>query len=166
MDYSMPGFPVVHYLPEFAQTRVHWLGDAIQPSHPPSSLFPPCPQSFPASGSFPMSWLFPSNGQSTRALTSASVLPMNIQDWFTLWLTGLISLQSKGLSRESSPTPQFKSIDFSVLFMVQLSHPYMNTGKTIALTIQTFVSKVRSLLLNMLSRSVIPFLPRSKCLLI
>ena len=66
--------------------------------------------SFPASGSFPMNWLFASGGQSTRASASATVLPMNIQDWFPFRLTGLISLQSKVLSRISSPTPQFKSI--------------------------------------------------------
>ena len=66
--------------------------------------------SFPASGSFPMNWLFASGGQSTRASASATVLPMKIQDWFPLRLTGLISLQSKVLSRVSSPTPQFKSI--------------------------------------------------------
>ena len=66
--------------------------------------------SFPASGSFPMNWLFASGGQSTRASASATVLPMKIQDWFPLRLTCLISLQSKVLSRVSSPTPQFKSI--------------------------------------------------------
>ena len=78
-------------------------------------------------------------------------------------------LQSKGLSKESSPTPQFKSINssaLSFLYEVQLSYPNMTTGKTIALTKQTFVSKVTSLLFNMLSRLVIAFLPRSKGLLI
>ena len=125
-------------------------------------------QSFPALGSFPMSWLFTSGGQSIGTSASASVLPINIQDWFSLELTGLI-LQSKGLSKESFPTPQFKSINSSVLsflYEVQLSHPNMTTGKTIALTKQTFDSKVTSLLFNMLSRLVIAFLPRSKCLLI
>ena len=119
-----------------------------------------CLQPFPASGSFPVSWLFTSGGQSIGASASASVLSMNIQDWFPLGLTGLI-LQSKGL-QESSPTLQFKSISSLVLsfFMVQLSHPYMSTGKTIALTRRTFVGKVMSLLFNMLSRLVIAFLPR------
>ena len=74
MDCSMPGFPVLHYLPEFAQTHVLWIDDAIQSSHP---LFSSCLQSFPASGSFPMSPFFASGGQSIGAL--ASVLPMNIQ---------------------------------------------------------------------------------------
>ena len=89
---------------------------------------------------------------------------MNIQDWFPLGLTGLISLQSNGHSRVF-PELQFKSISSLVLnFMVQLSHPYMTTGKTIALTIQAFVHKVMSLPFNMLSRFVIAFFPRSKWL--
>ena len=99
---------------------------------------------------------------------SASVLPMNIQDWFPLGLTGLISLQSKGLFKSllqhhSSKAPILQHLAF---FMVQLSHPYMTTGKTIALTRQTFVGKVISLLFNTLSRFVIAFLPRSKHLFI
>ena len=96
MDCSMPGFPVLHRLLEFAQTHVHWVGDAIQPSRPLSFPSPPAFNLFPASGSFLMSQLFVSGDQSIRA--SASVLPMNIQDWFPLGLTGLISLQSKELS--------------------------------------------------------------------
>ena len=74
-----------------------------------------CPQSFPASGSFQMSQLFASGGQSIVVSASAAVLPMNIQDWFPLGWTGWISLLSKGLTRVSSPTPQFKSINSSVL---------------------------------------------------
>ena len=103
MDNSMPGFPVHHRFPELAQTHVDWVSDAIQPSHsvvPFSSRL----QSVPASGSFPMNWLFASGGQSIGASVSASVLPMNIQDWFPLGLTGWISLQSKGLSRVFSNT--------------------------------------------------------------
>ena len=113
-----------------------------------------------------MGQFFASGGQSTGA--SASVLPMNIQDWFRLWWTGLISLLSKGLSRvffstkNSAPSILWPS-DF---FMVQLSHQYMTTRKIIALTIQIFVGKVMSLLFNILSRFVISFLPRSKHLLI
>ena len=115
-------------------------------------------QSFPASGSFPMSQFFPSGGQSTGVSTSASVLPMNIQDWFPLGWTGWISWQSKGLS-----TPQFKSINFSALsfLYVHLLHSYLATGKTIGLTRWAFVGKVMSLLFNMLSRLVIAFLPKS-----
>ena len=105
MDCSTLGFPVPHHLPEFAQVRVHWISDAIQPSHPLLPLFP-CLQSFPASESFPVSWLFASGSQSTGA--SASILPMNIQSWFPLGLTGLISLQSKGLSRIFSNTTVWK----------------------------------------------------------
>ena len=102
MDCSTPGFPVLHYLLEFAQTHVYWVGDAIQPSSivPFSSRL----QSFPALGSFPMSQLFASGGHRIGALVSASVLPMNIQGWFPLEWTGWISLQSKGLSKVFSNT--------------------------------------------------------------
>ena len=102
MDCSMPGFLVPYHLLEFTQAHVHWVRNAIQPSHPvvPSS----CLQSFPASGSFPMSQFFTSGGQSTRVSAFASVLPVNIQDWFPLGWTGWISLQSKGLSRVFSHT--------------------------------------------------------------
>ena len=96
IDCSTPGFPVLHYHPEFAQTHVHWVNDAIQPSHPLSFPFS-SPQSSPASGCYPVSQLFATGGQNIEA--SASVLPMNIQDWFPLGLTSLISLLSKGLSR-------------------------------------------------------------------
>ena len=105
-------------------------------------------QSLSALGSFPMSQFFQLGGQSIRASASASVLPMNIQDQFLLWLTGLISLQFKGLWRVfSNTTVQNASIlQCSAFFMVQLSHLYMTAGKTIALSRQTFVSKVTSLL--------------------
>ena len=111
-----------------------------------------------------MSQFFISDGQTIGASVSASVLPVNIQDWFPLGLTGLIGLQFKGLFQESFPTSQFKSISssYSAFFMIQLSHPYMTTGKTIALTVQTFVGKVMSLLFNMLSRFVMALLPRSQ----
>ena len=92
------------------------LSDAIQLSHSLSSPSPPCPQSFPASGSFPMSQLFTSGGQSTGASVSASVLPMNIQDWFPLGWTGWISLLSKGLSRVFSSTTIQKHQFFSLLY--------------------------------------------------
>ena len=111
-------------------------------------------QFFPASGSFPMSQFFASGGQSIRASASAAVLPMNIQGSFPLGLTGFISLLSKD-SQESSPAPHFESVSIlwrSAFFMVQLSHPYMRTRKTIAFTIQTFVGKVMSLLFKTLSR--------------
>ena len=105
--------------------------------------FPSWLESFPASGSFPMSQFFPSSGQSIGA--SASVLPMNIQNWFPLGLPDWISLQSKGFLRVFSNTTVHKHQLFSsAFFIVQLSHPYMTTGKTIALTRRTFVSKVMS----------------------
>ena len=110
MDCSMPGFSVLHYLPEFVQVRVHWVGDAIWPlilCHPLLLL----PQSFPASGSFPISWLFILGGQSIGV--SVSVRPMNIQVWFPLGLTGLISLLSKGLSRVFYSTTTRKHQFFS-----------------------------------------------------
>ena len=125
-------------------------------------------QSFPASGSFQLSQFFASGGQSIGVSVSASFLPMNIQDWFPLGWTGWISLQSKGLSRVFSNTTVQKHHFFqcSTFFIVWLSHPYMTTGKTMALTNWIFFDKVMSLLLNMLSRLVITFLPRSKRLLI
>ena len=111
MNCSTPGFSVLYYLPEFAQTHVHWVSDAIQPPHPllPAS-FSSCLQSFPASGSFPMSRLFASGGQSIGA--SASVIPVNIRGWFPLGLTDLISLLSKGLCliRLLSSHTQFSKI--------------------------------------------------------
>ena len=129
-----------------------------------SHVVPFCLQSCPASGSFPRSPFFASGGQSIGISASASVLPMNIQDWFPLGLTGSISVQSKGLSRLFSNTTVQKHQFFStqLFFMVQLLHPYMTTGKTIALTRWTFVCKAMSLLFNILSRLFIAFLPRSK----
>ena len=115
-----------------------------------------------------MSQFFTWGGQSIDISASASVLPMNIQDWFPLGWTGLISLQSKGLWRVFSNTTVQKH-QFLVTqpsLWSQLSHPYMINGKTIPLTRWTFVSNVMYLLFNMLSRLVIAFLPRSKHLLI
>jgi len=128
-------------------------------------------QSFPASGSFPMSQFFILGGQSIGVSASASVLSMNTQDWFPLGWTGFISLLSKGLSRIFSNTTVQKHqflmlLKRSAFFMVQLSHTYMTTGKTIALIRWTFVGKVMSLHFSMLARLVIAFIPRSKHLLI
>ena len=137
MDCSMAGFPV-HQLPEPTQTHVYQVGDAIQPSHPLlspspkvcsdscsmnwwchstilSSIIPfsSCLQSFPSSGSFPLSQLFTLGGQSIGVSASTSVLAMNIQDWFPIGLTALISLQSKGLWRVFSNTTVQKHEFFS-----------------------------------------------------
>ena len=118
-----------------------------------------CLPSFPAPESFPVSWLFESGGQSIGASASVSVFPMNNQGWFPLEWTGLISLQSKGPSRIFSDTTGRKHQFFGSqpFFMVQLSHLYITTGKNIASTIWTFMSKVISLLLNMLSWFIIAF---------
>ena len=115
-----------------------------------------------------MTQFFPSGGQRIGVSASASVLPMNIQHSVPLEWTCWISLKSKGLSRVFSNTAVQKHQFFGtqLLLTVQLSHPHMTTGKTIALTRWTFVGKVMSLLLNMLSRFVITFLPKTKCLLI
>ena len=116
--------------------------------------FSSCPQSSPASGSFPMSSYFASGAESTGASASASVLPMNIQDWFPLGLTGR-SPCSPRYSQESSPTPQLNSFNSLVLsfFYSSTLISIMTTGKTITFTRWTFVDKVMSLLFNMLSRS-------------
>ena len=167
MDCSTPGLPVLHCLPEFAQTHVHCVNDAIQPSHLVSP-FPSCPQSFPASRKsiissesalrirWPKYWSFsisPSNEYS--GLISFTI------DWFDLlFVQGTL----KGLLQHHSLKASVLWLSF--YFRVQLLHPYMTTGKAIALTIWAFVGKVMSLLFNMLSRFVIAFLPRSKCLLI
>ena len=116
------------------------------------------PSIFPSIRVFPMSQFFTSGGQMIGISASASVLSMNIQDRFPSGWTGLISLQSKGLSNVFSNTTVQKHQFFgwhSAFFIVQLSHSFMTTGKTIALTKWTFVGKVMSLLFNMLSRLVI-----------
>ena len=165
MDFSMAGFPVLHYLPEFAQIYVHWIDDAIQPSH---SLLP---SSLPALNISQHQRLFQcisSSRQGTNGLEHQlqhqsfqypGLIYFRI-DWFDLLAVQgtLKSLQHHNLKASI--------LQCSAFFMVQLSHPYMTTGKTIALTTQTFIGKVMSLLLNMLSKFVIAFLPRSKHLLI
>ena len=171
MNRSTPGLPCPSPTPgvhpnSFPSSR--WYHPAISSS---VITFSSCPKSLPLSGSFPMSQLFAWGGQSIGVSASASVLPMNTQDWSPLGWTGWISLQSKGLTRVFSSTLQHHNskasiLQHSALFTVQLSHPYMTTGKTIALIRWTFVSKVMSLLFNMPSWLVIAFLPKSKHLLI
>ena len=160
VDCSRSAFPVHHQVPELAKTHVHWAGDAIQPSQPLSS---PSPAFNLSQHQGLFKWVSSSHqvAQSIGVSASASVLPMNIQDWFPLGWSGWISMQSKGLSRVFSNTAALRS----GFFTVQRSHPYMTTGKTITLTRWVFVGKVMSLLFNMLSRLVIAFLPRNKCLL-
>ena len=148
MDCSTPGFPVHHQLPEFTQTHVHWAGDAIQPSHP---LLSPSPLTFKIAQH---QGLF-KRISSLRQV--AKVLEFQLQHQSFQWIFRA-DFQHHS-SKASIP-------HCSAFFIVQLSHSYITTGKTRALTRQTFVGKVMSLLFNMLSRLVITFLPRSKHLLI
>ena len=167
MNHSMPGLPVHHQLPESTQTHVHCVGDAIQPSHPLSSPSPPAFNLSQHQGLF--QWV-----RSPHQM--AKVLEFQLQHQSLQWTprtdilwNGLVGAPcSPRDSQESSPTPQFKSINSSALSFLYspTSHPYMTTGKTIASTRWTFVGKVMSLLFNMLFRLVKTFLPRSKCLLI
>ena len=140
-----------------------WCHPTISSSVIPFSSWP---QSFPASWSFPVSWLFPSGGQRIGTLTSASVLPMNIQAWFPLGLTGLVSLLSMGLSRIFSNTTvqSINSLALSLHYGPNLTSilTSITTGKSIDLIMWTFVSKAMPLLLNMLPRFVTAFLPRSR----
>ena len=120
MDCSTPSFPLLHYLPEFAQIHIHCADGDI----PPHSVvsFSPCPQSFPSSRSFPMNWLFASGGQSIGASASASVLPMNSQDWFHLELTNLTSSLSEGSqSLIQHHNSKAAILQCSAFFMVQLT---------------------------------------------
>ena len=166
MNCSTPGLPVHHQLPEFTRCpSSRWCHPTISSSVTP---FSSCPQSFPASGSFPMSQFFASGGQTIEVSASASVLPNEYSrlisfrmDW--LELCAVQGILKSLLQHHSS---KVSILQRSAFFIVQLPHPYMTTGKTVALTRQTFVGNVMSLLLNMLSRLVITFLPRSKRLLI
>ena len=165
MDCSMWDLPVCHQSPVFAQTHVHWTGDAIQPSH--FLLFAP-PPAFSLSQKQGISQWASSSHQ------VAKVLEFHIQHQCFQWISRTDFLYD-GLvgspccprdSQESSPTPQFKRINSLTFFIVQFSHLYHDYWKTIALTRQTLVGKVISLLFNKLSRLIMTFLPRSKCLLI
>ena len=167
MNCSTPGLPVHHQLLEFTQTHVHWVGNAIQPSHPLLSPSPPTP-----------------SPSSIRVFSSESILRMRWPKYLSFSFSispsnehpGLISFRMdwldllavqgtlKGLLQHHSSKASI--FQCSAFFTVQLSHPYMTTGKTITLTRRTFVSNVMCLLFNMLSRLVIAFLPRSKGLLI
>ena len=159
MNCSTPGFPILHYLLDLAQTHVHWVGDAIQPSHP---LLSPSPPAFNLSQHQGLSQWVSSFHQ---LQFQPSILPMNIQGWFPLGWLDLLAVQGTLESLLQHHSSKASILQSSAFFMVQLSHPYMTTVKTIALTRWTFVSKIMSLLFNTLSRFVIAFLPRSKHLL-
>ena len=167
MNHSTPGLPVHHQLLKSTQTHVHWVNDAIQPSHPLSSPSP-LPSIFPSIRVFsnesalrirwPKYWSFSFNISPSNEHPGLISFRMDWLDYFTVQGT-LKSILQHHSSKASI-------LWRSAFFIVQLSHPYMRTGKTIALTRRTFVGKVMSLLFNMLSRLVITFLPRSKRLLI
>ena len=136
MDCKMPGFPVYYQLPELTQTHVHRVSDVNQSSHPLSSPFPPAFNLAQHQGLF--QWVSSSHqvAKSTGVSVSTSVLPMSTQDWSPLGWTGWISLQSKGLSKRLLQYHSSKAsvLRHSAFFIVQLSHPYATTAKTIALT--------------------------------
>ena len=167
MNLSMPGLPVHHQLPEFTQTHVHWVGDAIQPSHSLSSPSPPAPippsiRVFSNESTLHMRW--PKYWSFSFSISPSDEHPGLISfkvDWLDL-----LAVQGTLKSLLQHHSSKASILRCSALFIAQLSHPYMTTGKTIALTRRTFVDKVMSLLFNMLSRLVITFLPRSKHLLI
>ena len=154
MDCSTPGFSVLHHLLELAQTHVHWVSDAIQPSCPLLSPSPPAFNPFQhqglflGGGSFLISWLFASGGQSTGASVSASILLKNTQDWFPLWWTDWISLQSKD-SQESSPPPHIISLGHPSAPAPSTSYnPIKSIGLTLMLekalqTVQTQESSLK-----------------------
>ena len=163
MNCSMPGFPVLHYLPEFVQTHVRWASDAIQPSH---SLLPPSPLSsiFPSirvfSNESALGIRWPKYWSLSFSICPSSEYSRLISfkiDWFDL-----LAIQRTLKSLLQHHSSKASILQHSAIFMVQLSHPYMTTGKIMVLTEWTFVNKVKSLLFNTLSRFVIAFLPRSK----
>ena len=159
MNRSMPGLPVHHQLLESTQTHVHRVGDVIQPSHPLSSPSPPAPN--PSQHQALFQWVSSSH-------QVAKVLEFQFQHQSFQWTprTDLLAVQGTLKSLLQHHSSKASILRRSAFFTVQLSHPYMTTGKTIALTRRTLVGKVMSLLYNMLSRLVITFLPRSKHLLI
>ena len=158
MNHNTPSLPVHHHHPEFTQTHVHRVSDAIQPSHPLSSASLPAPNESTLRMRWPKYYSFSFSIIPSKEIPGLISFKM---DW--LDLLAVQGTRKSLLQHHSSKASIFQH---SAFFTVQLSHPYMTTGKTITLTRWTFVGKVMSLLFNMLSRLVITFLPRSKCLLI
>ena len=146
MDYSTQGFPVLHHLPEFAQTHVHWVSDAIQPSHPLLPPFPPALKFSQHQGLF--QWVSSLHQVAKVLELSVSISPSNEYsglisfkiDWFDFF-----AVQGPLKSLRQHHNLKASILWCSTFLIVQLSHPYMTTGKTIAMTIRTFVGKVMSL---------------------
>ena len=158
MDCSTPGFPVLYYLPEFAQTHIHWIGDIIQLSYPLLSLSPLCPQFFPAPRSFPVScplWIrWPNYWSFSFSISLSNEYSRLISfriDWFDL-----LAVQGTLKSLLQHHSSKASILWLSAFFTVQLSHLYMTTRKNIALTILIFVGKVMSLLFSTHSVCLIP----------
>ena len=167
MDCSMLGLPDHHQLPEFTQTHVHWVGDAIQPSHPLSSPSPPALnlsriRVFSNESALRIRW--PKYWSFSFSISTSSEYSGLIS--FTMDWLDLLAIQGTCKSLLQHHSSKASILWHSAFFIVQISHLYMTIGKTNALTRQTFVGKVMSLLFNMLSRLAITFLPRRKCLLI
>ena len=167
MNHSTPGLPVHHQLPELTQTHVHRVGDAIQPSHPLSfpsfpAPSPPSIRVFSIESTLLMKW--PKYWSFSFSISSSKEHPGLIS--FRINWLDLLAVQGTLKSLLQHHSSKASILWRSAFFTIQLSHPYVTTGKTIALTRLTLVGKVMSLLLNMLSRLVITFLPRGKCLLI
>ena len=167
MNHSTPGLPVHHQLPESTQTHIHRVGDVIQPSHPLSSPSPPALNLSQHQDLF--QWVSSSHEVARYWSVSFNISPSSEHPElisFRMDCLDLLAVQETLKSLLQHHSSKASILQRSVFFTVQLSHPYMTTGKNIALTRQTFLGKVMSLLFNMLSRLVITFLPRSKCLLI
>ena len=164
---STRGLPVHHQLPEFTQTHVHRVSDAIQPSHPLSSPSPPAPNPSQHQGLF--QWVCSSHTLPKYWSFSFSFSPSDeysgLISFRMDWLD-LLAVQGTLKSLLQYHSSKASILSSSAFFTVQLSHPYITNGKAIALIRRTFVGKVISLLFNTLSKLVITFLPRSKCLLI
>ena len=164
MNHSTPGLPVHHQLPEFTQTQDHRVSDAIQPSHPLLSPSPPDPSIRVFSNESTLHMRWPEYWSFSFSIIPSKEIPGLISfrmDWFDI-----LAVQGTFKSLLQHHSTKASVLQCSAFFTVQLSHPYMTTGKTIALTRRTLVGKVMSLLLNMLSRLLITFLPRSMRLLI
>ena len=167
MKRSTPGLPVSHQLPESTQTHVHWVDDAIQPSHPLSSPSPPALNLSQHQGLF--KWVSSSHQLAKVLEFQLQISPSNehpgLISFRMDWLD-ILAVQGTLKSLLQHHSSKASILWCSAFFIVQLSQPYMTTGKTIVLTSRTFVDKVTSLLFNMLSKLVITFLPKSKLLLI